>query len=307
MTRFLFMFLAIALVASPAPDAEARSTNEARAAYKKGRAYYKKGKFIKAIGELEKAYRAKPHPALLRYIGDAYYKLNDAQKAIEYYGLYLKGAPKAADRGKIKSRVQKLEQIIGPDGDGRHGPGARGSARAAGRAHPPGHDSGPDPMAPTGEDSEVPAVLRGLNPGDRQAEQRDGGTSAMTVMKWISAGLAAGGLALGITFNRLAAGKASDLEEAVRKTGNEDGKSPKVPFGEEHFRLEQDYKRNQTISLVGFIAGGVAAGAAATLFFFDRNKPERRRSGRGKPAARRVTVAPALGGGLFGLNGQISF
>jgi tetratricopeptide (TPR) repeat protein len=292
------------------PEVRADTEADARAAYKKGRSHYKEGMYAEAIVELKKAYELKPHPALLRYMGDAYYKLNNAKKAIEHYKLYLKEAPEAADREKIQGKVKQLELIIGASEEETTPPAP---APAPAPAPQPAPTPAPAPttapkapttsMAPTGEDKEVPVALqrRRLTPGPQRPQQRDTGTSALAVMKWISVGAAVGGLALGITFNRLAAGKAGELEDAVSESGNKDGKSPQIPFAKTHFDLQQDYKKNQTISLVGFIAGGVAAGAAVILFVLDRDKPERRRVGR------RVSVAPLLGEGLYGLGGQLSF
>jgi hypothetical protein len=161
-------------------------------------------------------------------------------------------------------------------------------------------------MAPTGEDQEVPLALRQKQAAQReqQGKRRDSGTSALTVMKWLALGVGVGGLALGITFNRLAAGKAGDLEDAVKDSGNEDGKTPQIPFSKEHFDLQQGYKRDNTISLAGWIVGGVAAGTSIILFVVDRDKPERRRR---VQSGSRVGVAPVVGGGVYGLSGQVTF
>jgi hypothetical protein len=75
--------------------------------------------------------------------------------------------------------------------------------------------------------------------------------------------------------------------------------SPKVRFSESHFNLQQDYKKYNTVSIAMFITGGVGAATAAILFVLDR--PKKRRAGR------RVGLAPVLGGGYYGLAGEVTF
>jgi tetratricopeptide (TPR) repeat protein len=307
------MVMGLGLAAVPA---RADTESEAREAYRQGRTLYKEGKYAEAVLALKRAYELKPHPALLRYMGDSYYKMNDARKAIQHYKLYLSEAPQAADRDKVESRVKELELIVGED---TAPPPAPAPAPVPAPAPAPAPVPAPAPaptgttppptnidMAPTGDDTEVPLALRQKRAqmeAQRQQQQQDSGTSALTVMKWLALGVGVGGLALGITFNRLAAGNASDLESAVTDSGNTDGKSPKIPFAEEHFQLQQDYKRNQSISIAGWVVGGVGVATSIILFVVDRDKPERRAPVR----TGSVGVAPVVGAGVYGLTGQVTF
>jgi tetratricopeptide (TPR) repeat protein len=294
------------------PVAVQAQESEAREAYKKGRELYKAGKYTEAIVELRKAYSLKPHPALLRYMGDTYYKMNDARKAIDHYKKYLKEAPEAADKDKVEAKVRQLELIIGASEEEEEEETTPPPAQAP-AVEPTPAPAAPEPksnidMMPTGEDKEVPLALskRRPQPVQPQTGAKDtGGSSALSIMKWVAAGVGVAGLALGITFNRLAAGKAGDLEEAVKTEcpsnqpncgGNPDMNTPKVQFNEQHFNLQQEYKRNQAISIAGFIAGGVGAGAAILMFVLD--KPKR---------TRRATIAPVVAEGYLGLSGEVTF
>jgi hypothetical protein len=139
----------------------------------------------------------------------------------------------------------------------------------------------------------------------------------LPVAKWTTAGLAVVGLALGITFNRLAASKASDLENAVRTDcppdpkdpsklsdcgGNPDMNAPKVSYSKTHYDIQQSYKQNNTISIATFVVGGVMAATSIVLFVVDRGKPERR-----PRPGERVVVAPVVGTGTYGVAGGVTF
>lgn len=299
----------------------AHANPEAKEAYKRGRDHYKAGEYQQAIVELKRAYELKPHPRLLRYMGDAYFKLNKAREAIDHYKRYLEQAPQAADRAKVEAKVRKLELVVGT-GDEEDEP-------APPPPPPPDPDPAPPPpsagtggggtdvnLAPTGEDKENPlaAPTRRETPRSTQKDTSSGG-SALSWLKWVAAGVAVAGLAMGITFNRLAAADASDLEEAV-KTGclpdesgctprpNPQMNNPQVPFRREHFDLEQSHSQNQAISIATFVTGGVAAGAAVLLFVLDKPKRGKRAS---VPAGSRVGVAPVVGPGYYGVGGEVTF
>lgn len=322
MKRLAAIAMLVALLV-PAQAGAEDTEAEARVAFQRGRAHYKAGEFAQAVVELSKAYSLKPRPALLRYMGDCYFKMNNAPKAIELYKKYLTEAPQAADREKVESKVRQLELIIGAseeeETETMAPPPEPVPAPAPAPAPAPTADPVPEgkssiDMAPTGEDREVPEALR----HKRQAEQAkkpvdtSEPTSTLTVMKWVAAAVGVAGLAMGITFNRLAAGKASDLEDAVKIEcpagnpscgGNPEMNKPQVQFSETHFNLQQDYKRNQGIALAGFIIGGVAAGTSVLLFFLDRPEKERRTA----ESSRNLSLAPVVGRGVYGFAGELSF
>jgi tetratricopeptide (TPR) repeat protein len=318
------MFIACALLAVPLQASAQDDTAAAKSEYKKGREAFKAGKYQEAIGHLQRAYELKPHPALLRYMGDTYYKMNKAREAIEHYKRYLEAAPQAADREKIETKVRQLELIIGASEEEPEAEPAPAPVEAPAPIEPgPEPQPAPEPepaasedvdLAPTGEDREVPLALRTERTPRATAQQgpRDTeGVGAVTVLKWASVGLGVAGLAMGITFNRLAASDASNLENAVRTDcpgdeecgGNPDMNDPKVAFSEEHFDMQQSYKRNQAISIASFVTGGVAVGAAVALFLLDRPDQGSSRA----EASTDVALTPVVGPGLCGVSGELSF
>jgi tetratricopeptide (TPR) repeat protein len=287
---------------------------EAKEAYKKGRSLYKAGKYAEAAVELKKAYALKPHPSLLRYMGDTYYKMNDARKAIDHYKKYLKEAPQAADREKVEGKVRQLELVVGASDEGDEEEETAPPPQATDETTPPPPPAGGTrsniDMAPTGEDKEVPMALRHRDAQRAQQaqqaqQQKTEGTSVVSIMKWVAAGVGVAGLVTGIIFNRMAAGEASDLEDAVKNGcplgsancgGNPDMNSPKIAFDKVHFDMQQAYNRNNAVSIAGFVAGGVGAAAAVIMFIVD--KPKR---------GRRASVTPMVAEGFVGLTGGVTF
>jgi hypothetical protein len=324
-TRALSLIVLLALALAPTA-ARADNEAEAKAAYARGRAHFKAGKYNEAVAELKKAYALKPHPALLRYMGDTYYKMNKARLAIEHYKKYLKEAPEAPDKDKIQTKVKQLEMIVGAEGD------EKSAAPAPAPAPPPPPPPEPTPPEPTqpkvdqplGEDREVPVGLDkkrapGVKPVEPVREEPKPRGRPLRIAGWTLLAVGVAGVTMGVVFNRLSAGKAKELEDSVRadcpvdpKTGlpaecggNPDMDKPVVAFDRRHYDLQQAAKSHRTVSLVSFITGGVLAGTSAALLIVDAmrgGRPEKRAAGAG-----RVVIAPAIGGGVLGVSGEVGF
>jgi tetratricopeptide (TPR) repeat protein len=327
MTR-LTVPLVLALALASWGLARANQESEAKTAYAKGRDYFKAGKYAQAIVELKRAYELKPHPALLRYMGDTYFKMNKARLAIEHYRRYLTDAPEAPDREKVEAKVKQLELVVGTSDDEERTPPPSAAAVPVPVQPPPPPQPQlqptPPPPGPSrsdlplGEDREVPRVLArpqvpSIAPtGDTEPAARRK-SSALVPLKWTAAAVGVAGLALGVVFNRLAASKAADLENRARVDGcpdpptegcgNPDLNRPAVTFKREHYDLQESYKTNNTVALASFIGGGVFAATAIVLFTVDAVTSERRPSSTG----RSVVLAPLLGGGHLGVAGQVAF
>lgn len=287
----LASLLALSILAAPLGDAQA-DRRKARAAFKKGRGLFKQGKYAEAATELEKAYSLSPHPALLRYLGQTYYKANKPKKALEQFERYLKQAPQAPDRAQTESKIAELKQIL-----------AAAKEPDAGKTGKAG-DKKPDPkidLRPTGEDTEMPDVFKKPKPAGESSS--GGGPSFITIAKWTSVGLAAAGLVMGITFNALANSKAGELEDAAGRN-NPDKNNPTTSFSKTHFDLQQAYQTNNTIAVISYIAGGVFTAAAVALFIVDGGKKTERRA---SSSGRDIAIAPAIGPGHYGLSTTITF
>ena len=175
------------------------------------------------------------------------------------------------------------------------------------------------PDAPTGEDREVPLALRRKSLVEQPATPAPPAkhVSGLAVAKWTTLGIGVASLVVGIVFNRLAASKASELEDLVRNGcpatvpscgGNPNMDKPVVAYSEDHYNLQQTAKTYNTVGLATLIIGGVVTGASVVMFIVDGT----RKGGNEQPPATpppppRAAVAPMLGGNVWGLSGQVRF
>jgi len=331
--RRLLIFLVAVLVIAQAEPAMADNAAEARAAFNRAKVHFKAKNFREALVELNTAYKLKPHPSLLRYIGDTYYKMNKARQAIKTYKKYLKLAPMAADKEKIEAKVRQLELIVGAgddddDDDVRPAPPPPPPPPRASVTTPRKPAKRID-MRPTGEDTEDPLYAGhkpGVTPrrrsrravpsrrgGQRGGQRDDGGGSGLTVAKWTILGAGVAGIALGVVFNRLAASDASELEDSVKTgcppnnpgcTGNPEMNRPVVSYSKQHHDLMQGYQTSQSVSIATFITGGVLIGTSVVLFVLDRPAKKKRR---GRASVNPMTITPVVTGEVFGLTGELRF
>ena len=331
MRRLTLILVAIVVIAQAEP-AMADNAAEARAAFNRAKVHFKSKNYREALVELNTAYKLKPHPSLLRYIGDTYYKMNKARQAIKTYKKYLKLAPMAADKEKVEAKVRQLELIVGA-GDDDDDDDARPAPPPPPPPPPPGTPATTPrrpakkiDMRPTGEDTEDP-LYGGHKPGakprrtthravprrHRGRQRDDSGGSGLTVAKWTALGVGVAGIALGIVFNRMAAADASELEEAVKTDcppnttckGNPDMNAPVVSYAKRHHDMMSGYKTSQSVSIATFITGGVLIGTSVVLFVLDRPAKKKRRGRRA--SINPLSITPVVTGEVFGLSGELRF
>jgi len=82
---------------------------QARAHFKRGKAAFELGKFQEALQEYEAAYKAMPLPGFLFNIGQCYRNLDNYEKAIFSFRLYLRKLPEARNRAAVESLIDELE------------------------------------------------------------------------------------------------------------------------------------------------------------------------------------------------------
>jgi tetratricopeptide (TPR) repeat protein len=87
----------------------------ARQHFADGSKLYDLGKFRDAAREYEEAYKAKPDPALLFNIGQAYRAAGDASEAVTAYKSYLRHVPDAPNRVEVEGLIAKLQQKLDDD------------------------------------------------------------------------------------------------------------------------------------------------------------------------------------------------
>lgn len=113
----LCSILCLALVAAAGSAVADDGLAKAESHFNKAQMLYADGKYEEAAAEFQAAYDARDLPPFLFNIGAAYEKLAKAdpskldnwEKAIDFYNKYLKADPKADDRDAIKKRIKVLK------------------------------------------------------------------------------------------------------------------------------------------------------------------------------------------------------
>jgi hypothetical protein len=104
--------LAGLLLLAVALPARADEAEEARAHYQAGQRHYDEGRYNEAIVEFKKAYALKPHPNVLYNIGQAYERLIEYPRSVEWFERYLAEAPPDAEfRTLVKNRLRVLREL----------------------------------------------------------------------------------------------------------------------------------------------------------------------------------------------------
>ena len=106
--RSLFA-VAIVVVATAA---SADQVSSARQHFQKGTTLYELSKFHEAAAEYEEAYQAKPDPALLFNIGQAYRLAGESEPALRSYRSYLHKVPDAPNRAEVEGYIERLQKAI---------------------------------------------------------------------------------------------------------------------------------------------------------------------------------------------------
>jgi tetratricopeptide (TPR) repeat protein len=104
------LILALALAAGPA--GAQTPTDEARAEFDAGRAAFRARDFAAARARFERAYALDPSPVLLYNLARACEESGDAEKAVDYFRLYLERDPQADDRADVERRIRVMEAIV---------------------------------------------------------------------------------------------------------------------------------------------------------------------------------------------------
>jgi tetratricopeptide (TPR) repeat protein len=147
------MVVGLISIAAPRAARAADETTQAREHFEKGKAYMDLGKYGEAAAEYEAAYAAKPDPALLLNLAQAYRQAGNADKALRFYRKYLEKVPKTPYRADIEEKIAALEKQV------KTGEGTTAPTPANGTGTEPGSGTGqpayntappPPPPPPTG-------------------------------------------------------------------------------------------------------------------------------------------------------------
>jgi hypothetical protein len=132
-------------MALPRPVAAADDTAVAREHAQKGKAFMDLGKYNEAASEYEGAYAAKPDPALLLNLAQAYRLAGNASKAVFFYRKYLQHVPTTPYRADIEEKIAALEAQSKAGGTGATPP----PATDLNAPQPPAYPAGNGPSAGT--------------------------------------------------------------------------------------------------------------------------------------------------------------
>lgn len=102
----------VACLGVAAGNARADNVSLAREHFQKGTALYDLSKFREAAAEYEEAYKAKPDPALLFNIGQAYRLAGELESALRSYRSYLRKVPDAPNRAEVEAHIQQLQRAM---------------------------------------------------------------------------------------------------------------------------------------------------------------------------------------------------
>ncbi len=105
----LLVFVFVSLVALPVASAQDAETRAAKRYFERGQKAFNLGKFDDALEQYQKAYDAKPIPAILFNIGQCYRNLGDYEAAIFSFRKYLKLEPDADNRTETEEYIAELE------------------------------------------------------------------------------------------------------------------------------------------------------------------------------------------------------
>ena len=113
LTAFAALLLAGGPRVAAAADGAAAAADDprAKAAYDRGAEHFKAGEYAAAVSEFTKANRIAPSPILLYNIARAFEEWKQYSSAVQYYELYLKAAPNAADAEAVRAGLPGLQAL----------------------------------------------------------------------------------------------------------------------------------------------------------------------------------------------------
>lgn len=152
---------------------------EAKSHFERGSVLFDLQRYDEAATEYEAAYEARPDPALLFNLGQAYRAARKPERAIRAYTSFLRRTPQAKNRAEIEARIEEMKALEIQQKKDAEAATAAAEAKAkadaeAAKAPPPVVETPPPPPQPR----TVPPQVRTL--------------------KWAGLGLGLGGIAVGL-------------------------------------------------------------------------------------------------------------
>jgi tetratricopeptide (TPR) repeat protein len=320
----LMLLVALALPrasAAAAADDDAAVAN-AREHAQKGKAFMDLAKYQDAATEYEAAYAAKPDPALLLNLAQAYRLAGNADKALFFYRKYLQHVPKSPYRADIEEKIAALEKqskgtgggVTPPPADTQvqpHQPSTTGwpsSGASSGASSPPGGYP-PAGSSASGPSTGVPPIGPDGNPGGAgyvmpppSGPPGPGGmppgADADHGRKLKLAGLVTGGAGvLSIVVGAIFGAQAKDAAQKIEKAAaNGDVYGPELQTQDSRGRSAQN---KETVFLV---IGTAALATGGVLYYLGG-----RQSSEASAEARSVAIVPAASANQLGALVKVTF
>ncbi|HEX5062856.1 MAG TPA: tetratricopeptide repeat protein [Kofleriaceae bacterium] len=257
MTKNLVLAMIVAsatsALAQPAPPtpppqgtpATADKEAEAKAHYDKGISHYNLGEFDPAITEFKAAYAISSKPGLLFNVAQSYRLKKDYEQALYFYQTYLRLKPDAPNRQDVEDRMKEMQDAIEEQKK-------IGEKKPIGTMTPEGGTTTTTTTAPNGTTTTT-TTTAGPTTTD------DGGVKAQSLLTagYVTGGAGAALLITGVIFGSMARSAEKDLNNLSSDHGT---------WTPEQQDKYDTGKRNNTIAIVSFIAGGAALATGATLF-----------------------------------------
>lgn len=260
-------------LAQPAPPQPQPATTEdakkaeAKALYEKGLSHYNLGEFDQAIEAFRKSYALTNAPGLLFNIAQAFRLKKDYEQAVYFYQTYLRLKPDAPNRADVEARIKEMEEAIEEQ-------------KKQATKPPVGTMSPEGGTTTTTTTTTTTAAPTGTTTTTDTGEADGAKAQTLITAGYVTGGAGAALLITGAIFGSMAKSAEKDLE----KLGSDQG-----TWTQEQQDKYDAGKRNNTIAIVSFVAGGAALATGATLFIM----------GQMKKSKTSVAVVPTTQGATF--------
>jgi tetratricopeptide (TPR) repeat protein len=220
---------------------------DAKAHYDQGLTHYNLGEFDKAIVEFKAAYAISNATGLLFNIAQAYRLLKQFEQASYFYKTFLRLKPEAPNRADVEQRIEEMDKAIAEQK-------AIQDAKPREALPPEGENKAGDnkPVQP-----QTPVTVNINNPNGGEVIKHEGGGGGSMKTAGIATAGAGGALLLtGLVFGALASGNQNDLNKLNNGGTWTSASQDKYDAG----------KRDNTIAVICFVAGGAAVVTGGVLF-----------------------------------------
>jgi len=217
---------------------------EAKAQYEKGLSHYNLGEFDLAIAAFRKSYEISQAPGLLFNIAQSFRLKKDYEQAIYFYTTYLRLKPDAPNRADVEARLQEMQEAIEEQ--------KKQPTKAPIGTIPP--EGG---TVTTTTTTTVATPTGATTTTDKGSPEDAAKAQSLITAGYVTGGAGAALVVTGVIFGTMARSAEKDLNNLSTDHGT---------WTQEQQDKYDAGKRNNTIAIISFIAGGAAIATGATLF-----------------------------------------